>query len=119
MMIDSTNTLNAQRLFSAGISISDLRSSLKGQVIVPGNAEYDAARTPFYGGFDRHPALVVRPADASDVTRVVIGYLGAATLLCSLLYWLYRSPLEAKDVPVKPGSTEEMELQLASGDEAG
>ncbi len=59
------------------------------------------------------------PIVSSDVTRVVIGYLGAATLLCSLLYWLYRSPLEAKDVPVKPGSTEEMELQLASGDEAG
>jgi hypothetical protein len=59
------------------------------------------------------------PIVPSEVTRVVIGYLGAATLLCSLLYWLYRQPLEAKEVPVKPGSTEEMELQLASGDEAG
>ena len=59
------------------------------------------------------------PVVSSEVTRVVIGYLGAATLLCSLLYWLYRAPLEAKEVPVRPGSTEEMELQLASGDEAG
>jgi O-antigen/teichoic acid export membrane protein len=59
------------------------------------------------------------PVVSSEVTRVVIGYLGAATLLCSLLYWLYRQPLEPKEVPVKPGSTEEMELQLASGDEAG
>jgi O-antigen/teichoic acid export membrane protein len=61
----------------------------------------------------------VIPIVPSDVTRVVVGYLGAAALLCSLLYWLYRQPLEAKEVPVKPGSTEEMELQLASGDEAG
>ena len=61
----------------------------------------------------------VIPIVPSDVTRVVVGYLGAAVLLCSLLYWLYRQPLEAKETPVKPGSTEEMELQLASGDEAG
>jgi hypothetical protein len=50
---------------------------------------------------------------------VEIGYLGAATLLCSLLYWLYRQPLERREEPIKPGSTEEMELQLASADEAG
>ena len=59
------------------------------------------------------------PVVPSEVTRVVVGYLGAAALLCSLLYWLYRQPLEAKEQPIKPGSTEEMELQLASGDEAG
>jgi O-antigen/teichoic acid export membrane protein len=61
----------------------------------------------------------VIPIVPSDVTRVVVGYLGASALLCSLLYWLYRQPLEPKEVRVKPGSTEEMELQLASGDEAG
>ena len=59
------------------------------------------------------------PIVSSDVTRVVVGYLGAATLLCSLLYLLYRQPLEPTDKPIKPGSTEEMELQLASADEAG
>jgi hypothetical protein len=36
-----------------------------------------------------------------------------------VLYWLYRQPLEPAEVPVKPGSTEELELQLASADEAG
>ena len=59
------------------------------------------------------------PVVSSDVTRVVIGYLGAATLLCSALYWLYRQPLALREERVEPGSTEEMELQLASGDEAG
>ena len=59
------------------------------------------------------------PIVSSEVTRVVIGYLGAATMLCSLLYWLYRQPLRPREERVEPGSTEEMELQLASGDEAG
>jgi O-antigen/teichoic acid export membrane protein len=62
---------------------------------------------------------IVLPVVSDVVTRVVIGYLGAATLLCALLYWLYRQPLQVAEVRVKPGSTEEMELQLASADEAG
>jgi O-antigen/teichoic acid export membrane protein len=59
------------------------------------------------------------PLVDNDFHRVEIGYLGAATLLCSALYWLYRQPLQPLEVRVEPGSTEEMELQLASGDEAG
>jgi len=59
------------------------------------------------------------PLVDNDFHRVEIGYLGAATLLCSLLYWLYRQPLKPLDERVRPGSTEEMELQLASADEAG
>jgi O-antigen/teichoic acid export membrane protein len=64
-------------------------------------------------------AWIVLPIVSSVVTRVVIGYLGAAALLCSLLYWLYRQPLLRREERIKPGSTEEMELQLASADEAG
>jgi O-antigen/teichoic acid export membrane protein len=59
------------------------------------------------------------PIVGNDFHRVVIGYLGAAAMLCSLLYWLYRQPLRPLEVRVKPGSTEEMEFQLASADEAG
>jgi O-antigen/teichoic acid export membrane protein len=59
------------------------------------------------------------PIVDNDFHRVEIGYLGAAALLCSLLYWLYRQPLLRPEERVRPGSTEEMELQLASADEAG
>jgi O-antigen/teichoic acid export membrane protein len=59
------------------------------------------------------------PIVESDFHRVEVGYLGAATLLCGLLYWLYRQPLIGREARVEPGSTEEMELQLASADEAG
>jgi O-antigen/teichoic acid export membrane protein len=57
------------------------------------------------------------PIVPDEFSRVVWGYLGAATLLCSLLYWLYRQPLRVVEERVRPGSTEEMELQLASADE--
>jgi FAD/FMN-containing dehydrogenase len=53
------------------ISIPQLRATLNGQVITPDDATYDEARTVFYGGFDRRPALSVRVADANDVSRVV------------------------------------------------
>jgi O-antigen/teichoic acid export membrane protein len=59
------------------------------------------------------------PLVDNDFHRVEIGYLGAATLLCSLLFWLYRQPLLRPEERVEPGSTEELELQLASADEAG
>jgi FAD/FMN-containing dehydrogenase len=55
----------------APISVPDLRDGLSGQVIAPDDAAYDQARMIFYGGFDRRPAVVVRPTDASDVSRVV------------------------------------------------
>jgi O-antigen/teichoic acid export membrane protein len=73
----------------------------------------------FLGCAIGYVAWCVVPIVSDDVTRVVVGYLGASALLCALLYWLYHQPLEPRDVRVEPGSTEEMELQLASGDEAG
>jgi FAD/FMN-containing dehydrogenase len=51
--------------------ISELRSTVKGAVIAPGDAGYDAARTVFYGGIDRRPAVIVRAGDATDVSAVV------------------------------------------------
>ncbi len=46
-------------------------SNVRGQVILPDEAIYNEARTVFYGGFDRHPAAIVRVKDASDIARVV------------------------------------------------
>jgi hypothetical protein len=53
------------------ISIRELRRELNGRVVAPGDNEYDAARTPFYGGFERRPAAIVMAADADDVAKVV------------------------------------------------
>jgi FAD/FMN-containing dehydrogenase len=48
-----------------------LAAAVDGRIITPGDAAYDRARTVFYGGFDRRPAVIVRPTDASDVSQVV------------------------------------------------
>jgi FAD/FMN-containing dehydrogenase len=53
------------------ISIPKLRLELNGRVVAAGDAEYDDARTVFYGGFNRRPAMIVRAADAADVARVI------------------------------------------------
>jgi FAD/FMN-containing dehydrogenase len=54
-----------------GLSIQQLRSGVTGQVITPDDAEYDAARSAFYGGIDRRPAAIVRVVNATDVSRVI------------------------------------------------
>jgi FAD/FMN-containing dehydrogenase len=53
------------------LSISELRESLDGRVFAPEDDGYDEARAIFYGGFERHPAAIVRVANAGDVSRVV------------------------------------------------
>jgi len=53
------------------ISIPDIRKEFQGRVIAPGDTEYDKARTVFYGGVDRRPAVIIRPVDANEVARVV------------------------------------------------
>ena len=52
-------------------SIEQLRADLDGRVITPDDEGYDQARAVFYRSKDRRPAAIVRPADASEVARVV------------------------------------------------
>jgi FAD/FMN-containing dehydrogenase len=53
------------------ISIPELRTKVRGQVIAPDDAGYDEARTVVAGGIDRRPAVIVQVADAADVAYVV------------------------------------------------
>ncbi len=52
-------------------SVSELRALFNGKVIAPDDPRYEEARTPFYGGMDKHPAAIVRAEDAGDVSRLV------------------------------------------------
>src|SRR5215210_4693598 len=49
----------------------EVSSRIRGDLIRPQDDGYDEARTVFYGGFNRRPALIVRVKDASDVSLVV------------------------------------------------
>jgi FAD/FMN-containing dehydrogenase len=53
------------------VAIQELRASLRGEVLRPGDHGYDAARKVFNGMIDRHPALLVRCAGVADVIRGV------------------------------------------------
>jgi FAD/FMN-containing dehydrogenase len=66
-----TEKNNLNLLESNTATISQLQATLNGRVITPKDAEYDSARTVFYGGIDRRPSLIVRAADAVDVACVV------------------------------------------------
>lgn len=55
----------------ATLSIPQLRAEFDGQVIAPEDPGYDKARTVVMGGIDRRPAVIIRPADAGEVARVV------------------------------------------------
>jgi len=52
-------------------SIAKLRKALKGRLILPDDAQYDRARTVYFGGIDRRPAMIIQAADAEDVARAV------------------------------------------------
>jgi FAD/FMN-containing dehydrogenase len=55
-----------------GTSVAQLRGSFNGRVIAPGDPGFEEARALFYGGFEElRPAAIIRPADATEVARVV------------------------------------------------
>lgn len=52
-------------------SVKQFESVFQGDLIVPGDKQYDTARTVFNIGIDRRPAVIARCADADDVIRAV------------------------------------------------
>jgi FAD/FMN-containing dehydrogenase len=58
-------------LSQENIGVLDVHDRIQGQVIMPEDANYDATRTPFVGGIDYRPTMIVRPANAEDVSQVI------------------------------------------------
>jgi hypothetical protein len=48
-------------------AVRDLRGSLSGTLLIPGEADYETARHVWNGMIDKHPALIARCADTADV----------------------------------------------------
>jgi FAD/FMN-containing dehydrogenase len=52
-------------------SIEALRAQLRGELIQPGDSQYDEARKVHNAMIDKHPELIVRCADVADVVSAV------------------------------------------------
>jgi FAD/FMN-containing dehydrogenase len=73
---ESAQELRAVKLSGAETTleraaVSELRASLKGRLLAPGDGEYETARRVWNGMIDKHPALIARCADTGDVVRAV------------------------------------------------
>ena len=54
-----------------GMPIDQLRQSVRGSILQPGDAEYESARKVYNGMIDKRPALIVRCVDVADVIEAV------------------------------------------------
>ena len=50
-------------------AIQDLKGRLRGPLIVPGDADYAAARQVYNGMIDRYPRLIARCTDVADLNE--------------------------------------------------
>ncbi|HWM64421.1 MAG TPA: FAD-binding oxidoreductase [Solirubrobacterales bacterium] len=53
------------------VALGELGTSFAGELVRPGNGAYDRHRAVWNGSIDRHPALIARCVDASDVSAAV------------------------------------------------
>ena len=67
----SVKTLDGGTLALTPEMLANLRSRLRGQLVLPGEPGYDAARTLWNAMIDRRPALVVRALGTADVLATV------------------------------------------------
>jgi len=52
-------------------AITDFSATLRGRVVQPGDADYDASRSVYNAMIDRHPGLIAYCRDVADVMRCV------------------------------------------------
>ena len=52
-------------------AVDQMRDGFRGQLIQPGDPDYDEARRVYNGMIDRRPAIIARCADAADVVAAV------------------------------------------------
>jgi hypothetical protein len=64
-------TLDGTLASVGATDIGTLRDCLRGHLILAGGADYEGARRVWNGNVDRHPALIARCVDTSDVHHAV------------------------------------------------
>jgi FAD/FMN-containing dehydrogenase len=69
MLATTTSAPEEQRVYRQALSILAVR--LRGELILPGDPDYEAARRVWNAAYDLHPALIVRCAEVEDVREAV------------------------------------------------
>jgi FAD/FMN-containing dehydrogenase len=64
--------LSGQSTVVEKAALVDLRKSLRGELILPGQEGYESARRVWNGMIDKRPAMIVRCAGAADVAKAVV-----------------------------------------------
>ncbi len=67
----SQNLKEVKKIYTDDEAIEELKNSLRGELIQPGDIDYDEARTIYNAMIDKHPALVAKCANAGDVIAAV------------------------------------------------
>src|SRR5215216_571784 len=67
----SKDNARIQQQASPTLSIEELRNTYPERVISPGDSEYEQARTTFYGGIDKRPAVIIRVANTDEIAHVI------------------------------------------------
>jgi FAD/FMN-containing dehydrogenase len=60
---------DGKQIALAAKDVLDLRASLRGELLAPGEPGYDPARKIWNGDFDRRPALIARCVGAADIIQ--------------------------------------------------
>ena len=53
-------------------AVDELKTAMRGQVLLPGDASFDEARSIWNAMIDRRPAIILRCAGVADVRRGVV-----------------------------------------------
>jgi FAD/FMN-containing dehydrogenase len=64
-------SLSGDELSLKRVALEELKGSLRGDLLMPGNAGYDHARAVWNAMIDKHPALIVRCEGAADVSHAL------------------------------------------------
>jgi FAD/FMN-containing dehydrogenase len=64
-------------------ALEELRTSLRGALLLPGQPGYDEARRVLNASIDKHPALVVQPTGVADI-RTAVGFARQNDLLLAV-----------------------------------
>ena len=66
----ATTQSKARRVLGEA-TVGELQASVRGDVVRPGDANYDEARAIWNGSHDKYPALIIKASGTADVIKAI------------------------------------------------